>query len=68
MVTLIDNTKQRNKTSTKSQQLRHPEKRNNPVSTPLRKPDWIRVKAPGSKDYQTTGKVMSGCSKEVTGQ
>ena len=58
MVTLIDNTKQRTKTTAKSQQLRHPEKRNNPVSTPLRKPDWIRVKAPGSKDYQTTKNIV----------
>jgi lipoic acid synthetase len=55
MVTLIDNKKQNSK---KSSPLRHPEKQNNPVSTPLRKPDWIRVKAPGSKDYQATRNIM----------
>jgi lipoic acid synthetase len=58
MVTLIDNKKQQNKTTADKQPIRHPEKRNNPVSTPLRKPDWIRVKAPGSKDYQTTRDIV----------
>ena len=34
--------------------LRHPEKRNRPDNPPLRKPPWIRVKAPGSKGYRET--------------
>lgn len=37
---------------------RHPEKRNNPVNPVLRKPDWIRVKAPTSKAYNETRKLM----------
>lgn len=38
--------------------LRHPEKRNRPESAPLRKPDWIRVKAPVSKEYRATRDVV----------
>jgi len=33
---------------------RHPEKVNRPDSAILRKPDWIRVKAPGSREYLAT--------------
>lgn len=44
MATLIDN----------KQKLRHPEKRNRPDTEVLRKPDWIRVKAPVSKGYAQT--------------
>jgi lipoic acid synthetase len=33
---------------------RHPEKRNRPETPALRKPDWIRVKAPGGGVYQET--------------
>ncbi len=33
---------------------RHPEKANRPDTEVLRKPDWIRVKAPVSKGYQET--------------
>jgi lipoic acid synthetase len=37
---------------------RHPEKANRPDAPVLRKPDWIRVKAPGSPVYrETTGIV-----------
>jgi lipoic acid synthetase len=38
--------------------LRHPEKRNRPDSPVQRKPDWIRVKAPVSREYQATAKIM----------
>ena len=38
--------------------LRHPEKRNNPDSAVLKKPDWIRVKAPISKAYAATQEVV----------
>jgi lipoic acid synthetase len=38
--------------------LRHPEKRNRPDSPIQRKPDWIRVKAPVSREYQATAKIM----------
>ncbi len=54
MVTLIDNRKKRDEQRT----LRHPEKRNRPEATPLRKPEWIRVKAPGSKAYQKTREIV----------
>ena len=38
--------------------LRHPEKRNRPDNPPLRKPPWIRVKAPGSKGYRETLSIV----------
>ncbi len=47
MVTLIDTAK-----------ARHPEKAHRPDSEVLRKPAWIRVKAPGGGDYQTTKKII----------
>ncbi len=43
MVTVLDVTKPR-----------HPEKANRPDTEMLRKPDWIRVRAPVSKGYQET--------------
>ena len=41
-----------------SSQLRHPEKANNPVQPAPRKPDWLRVKAPMSREYQETRDLM----------
>ena len=38
--------------------LRHPEKQKRPDSAPLRKPDWLRVKAPGSPVYHETKRIM----------
>jgi lipoic acid synthetase len=38
--------------------LRHPEKRERPVNPVPRKPDWIRVKAPGSKVFAETKAVV----------
>ncbi len=38
--------------------VRHPEKVNNPEHAPKRKPAWIRVKAPTSKNYHETRKLM----------
>src|SRR5215831_9191191 len=38
--------------------LRHPEKANNPVQPTPRKPDWIRVKAPNSREYFETRDLM----------
>ena len=40
------------------QRPRHPEKQNRPDSTVLRKPDWIRVKAPGSAGYNETRAIV----------
>src|SRR4029077_2024202 len=39
---------------------RHPEKAHRPDSAVLRKPDWIRVKAPVSKGYAATHAIMRG--------
>jgi lipoic acid synthetase len=37
---------------------RHPEKANRPDSEVLRKPDWIRVKAPGSPKWAETNRIV----------
>jgi lipoyl synthase len=37
---------------------RHPEKVNRPETEMLRKPDWIRVKAPGSAVYKETQQIV----------
>ena len=37
---------------------RHPEKAHRPDTPVLRKPDWIRVKAPGSPAYAETQKIV----------
>ncbi len=37
---------------------RHPEKANRPETPLLRKPDWIRVKAPGSPVYHETKRLV----------
>jgi lipoic acid synthetase len=47
MVTVLDTTK-----------LRHPEKARRPDTPVLRKPDWIRVKAPASPGYTNTAKIV----------
>lgn len=49
MATLID-----------SRAQRHPEKRDRPDTPVLRKPDWIRVKAPMGKEYQKTREIVRG--------
>ncbi len=38
--------------------LRHPEKAGKPLSPIPRKPEWIRVKAPGSPQYEATRRVL----------
>ena len=38
--------------------LRHPEKQARPETTVLRKPDWLRVKAPGSAGYLETKGIV----------
>ena len=53
MVTLIDTLE-----TPKTERPRHPEKQNRPDSPILRKPHWIRVRAPGSKAYQETKKIV----------
>lgn len=49
MVTLLDKTDIR---------PRHPEKANRPDQEMLRKPDWIRVRAPGSAVYRETQQIV----------
>ena len=48
MVTLIES----------KQKFRHPEKRNRPDTPVLRKPDWIRVKAPVSPGFHETHEIV----------
>jgi len=50
MVTVLD--------KRQSAALRHPEKANRPDTPVLRKPEWIRVKAPGSAGYAKTAKIV----------
>jgi len=38
--------------------LRHPEKARRPDTALLRKPEWIRVKAPGSREYRETRDIV----------
>ncbi|WP_036287147.1 lipoyl synthase [Methylosinus sp. PW1] len=40
--------------------LRHPEKAHRPDTPLARKPDWIRVKAPGSAAWRETGAILRG--------
>lgn len=40
--------------------VRHPEKVNRPDNPIQRKPEWIRVKAPNSKEYTETKELMRG--------
>ncbi len=49
MVTVLDTTKAR---------PRHPEKANRPDTPLLRKPEWIRVRAPGSPGYRETEQIV----------
>jgi lipoic acid synthetase len=49
LVTLLDRTEAR---------PRHPEKAHRPDQEMLRKPDWIRVKAPGSPVYRETQQIV----------
>ena len=54
MVTVIDTLGARNQ----ARELRHPEKQARPDTPVLRKPDWLRVKAPGSGQYLETKKIV----------
>lgn len=55
MATLIDSN---NKQSAAKETVRHPEKQNRPDTPILRKPDWIRVKAPTSKGFAETRAIV----------
>ena len=51
MVTVIDQTRRA---------LRHPEKQSRPDTPMLQKPDWLRVRAPGSPGYLETRDIVRG--------
>lgn len=51
MVTLLD-------TRRDARALRHPEKRNRPETPVIRKPDWIRVRAPSGEAYAETRAIV----------
>ena len=53
MVTVVDTT-----ASKRTGAARHPEKAARPDTPVLRKPDWIRVKAPGSAVYNETRNIV----------
>ncbi|GGD03650.1 lipoyl synthase [Aquisalinus flavus] len=55
MVTLIDMTVPG---APEKPKLRHPEKQKNPDAPVLRKPDWIRVKAPVSQGFKETREIV----------
>lgn len=50
MVTILDTVKQR---------PRHPEKAHKPDTEVLKKPDWIRVRAPVSEGYKETQRIVA---------
>jgi lipoic acid synthetase len=53
MVVVLDT-----RTAGKDLRPRHPEKANRPETPLLRKPDWIRVRAPGSPVYRETQEIV----------
>ena len=58
MPTLIDALAPAAPNSIVAPKPRHPEKVHRPDTPILKKPDWIRVKAPVSKGYQTTREIV----------
>lgn len=56
MVTILDTRGQQREEVDSA--VRHPEKAHRPDTPLLRKPDWIRVKAPGSSGYKETLEVI----------
>lgn len=54
MVTILDNVKE------PAKRVRHPEKAHKPDTEVMKKPDWIRVKAPVSKGYHETRDIVKG--------
>ncbi|PHY20245.1 lipoyl synthase [Caulobacter sp. BP25] len=55
MATVIDTLKARNP---EDRAVRHPEKQNRPDTPVLRKPEWLRVRAPGSGQYNETRSIV----------
>lgn len=55
MATVINTLKARNP---EDRAARHPEKQNRPDTPVLRKPEWLRVRAPGSGQYNETKSIV----------
>jgi lipoyl synthase len=60
MVTVLDTLNGKDR-----REVRHPEKQHRPDSDVLRKPDWIRVRAPGSPVWRETNAIVKS-NKLVT--
>ncbi|WP_316862540.1 lipoyl synthase [uncultured Cohaesibacter sp.] len=59
MVTIVDTlAKKASEEKSAAAKLRHPEKAHRPDNPIQRKPDWIRVKAPGSAGYKETLEIV----------
>ena len=58
MTTLIDTLETMPRSPLEARVLRHPEKQNRPDTAVLRKPDWLRVRAPGSVTYNETKAIV----------
>ncbi|MEN6543788.1 lipoyl synthase [Parvibaculum sp.] len=58
MAIIIDTLKDEGSGSSEKPRPRHPEKANRPDTPVLRKPEWIRVKAPGSPVYTETKRIV----------
>jgi len=56
MVTVIDSVSP----NSGARALRHPEKQSRPDTPVLKKPDWLRVRAPGSPGYLETRDIVKG--------
>ncbi|WP_319531749.1 lipoyl synthase [uncultured Cohaesibacter sp.] len=65
MVTIIDTVSDKAAGDATAARPRHPEKAHRPDNPVQRKPDWIRVKAPGSPTYKETLDIVRG-NKLVT--
>ncbi|WP_108662647.1 lipoyl synthase [Acuticoccus kandeliae] len=58
MVTLVDRTKVSAAPSNAAAAVRHPEKAKRPDAPLMRKPEWIRVRAPGSPVWRETRDIV----------
>ena len=58
MAIIIDTLKDEGSGSNEKPRPRHPEKAKRPDTPVLRKPEWIRVKAPGSPVYTETKRIV----------
>jgi lipoic acid synthetase len=62
MVTVIDTLNRLQEGAQEPRALRHPEKQARPDSPILKKPQWLRVRAPGSAGYNATREIVKSHS------